>query len=103
VVNEIDEAYRAQATFGPNSVLLRNEELAKRTYEIVLGTEDVFRNITPFDVAQSQDEWTAASSERVRAEVNYVIATAALDLFMGRPISELLYRYAPPGEAIPSP
>jgi outer membrane protein TolC len=104
VVNEVDEAYRAQATLLDRiSVLVRNEELARRTYEIVLGTEDVFRNITPFDVAQSQDEWTAASSERVRAQTNYVIATAALDFFMGRPISELLIRYAPPGAPVPSP
>ena len=104
MVNDVDEAYRAQETLLERiSVLLRNEELARRTYEVVLGTEDIFRNITPFDVVQAQDDWTVASSERVRAQINYVIAMAALDFFMGRPISELLLRYAPPGEPLPSP
>ena len=104
VVNDIDEAYRAQATLLARiDVLLRNENLARRTYEILLGLKESVYEVNPFDVAQAQDEWTAASAERVRAEINYVIAMAALDLVMGRPISELLVRYAPPGEEIAPP
>ena len=105
VVNEIDEAYRAQETLLARiEVLRRNEQLARKTYETLLGRGQRGLDISPFDVAQAQDEWTAASSERVRAEINYVIATAVLDLAMGRPIGELLMRYAPPpGEPMPSP
>jgi outer membrane protein TolC len=106
ITNEVDTAYRAQETLLERiTVLRRNEELARETYEKLLGLYDFGRVPDPFDVTQAQDDWTAAAADRVQAEINYVIASSLLDFTMGIPISELMARYAPsePSAAGPVP
>ncbi|MCG3196397.1 MAG: hypothetical protein GHCLOJNM_00870 [bacterium] len=95
ITNEVDEAYRTQKTLLARiSILRRNEELARKAFEIITGQAE-FGIIDPFDSVQAQNDLTAAESQRVRAEIDYVIAMAALHFSLGRPISELLQRFSP--------
>lgn len=101
VTNEVDEAYRAQSTLLARiSILQRNEELARKAFEIITGQAE-FGIIDPFDSVQAQNDLTAAESQRVRAEIDYVIAMAALHFALGRPISELLQRFSPANAPAP--
>ncbi|MCL4734620.1 MAG: TolC family protein [Candidatus Omnitrophica bacterium] len=95
VVNEVDEAYRTQSTLLERiDVLRRNEELARKTFETMTGLAE-YGQIDPFDIVQAQNDLTSAQASRVRAEIDYVIALAALDLATGLPISEVMARYSP--------
>jgi outer membrane protein TolC len=101
IANDIDDAYRAQKTYLERTgVLQKNEELARKTYETMAGLAE-YGQIDPFDSVQAQNDLTAASAARVRAEIEYVIAMAILDLAQGKPISEILKRYTPLGESAP--
>ncbi len=98
IANNVDEAFRAQETLTKRiSILRRNEELARETFKKMVELGE-FGEIDIFDIAQAQNDLTSASSTRVRAEIQYIIAMAALDLVIGRPISEVMARYSPADE-----
>lgn len=95
VVNEVDEAYRAQVTLLERiEVLRRNEELAQKTFKTMTGLAE-YGQIDPFDIVQAQNDLASAQASRVRAEIDYVIALSALDLAIGHPISEVMAKYSP--------
>lgn len=98
ITNEVDESFRAQMTlFERIDILRRNEDLARRTYEMLKQLADLGERIDPFDVVQAQEDWTIASAGRVRAEIDYLIALAGLEFSMGQPISDVIARYSPDG------
>lgn len=95
IANSVDNAFRAQQTLITRiTVLRRNEELARETFVKMAGLAE-YGEIDPFDFVQAQNDYTSASASRVRAEMQYVMAIAILDLAMGRPISEVMARYSP--------
>jgi outer membrane protein TolC len=101
VANNVSETYYGQKNLRDRlSILRRNEKLAKETFRIFsgwleFGQDDKGNPINAFDQAQAQNDLTAASVALARAEIDYVIAMALLDLSTGRPISEVLGRYSP--------
>jgi outer membrane protein len=102
IANDVDEAYRGQSTLRERIDILReNEKLAAETYRIIsgqaeFGQDESGREVDAFNLAQAQNDLTNASTTRVRAEIDYVIAISILDLQIGRPLSEVLARYSPP-------
>ncbi len=103
IANQVDNAFRSMATLERQiDVSRQNEGLAEDTYKKLLF-ESELSTVDPFDVASAQDEWTAASADRVRAEINFLIAQSIFDLAIGVPISDLFQMYAPTGSPLPPP
>lgn len=103
IANQVDDAYRALETLERQiDVSRENERLAEDTYKKLLF-ESELSTVDPFDVAIAQDDWTSAAANRVRAEINYVIAQSLFDLALGLPISEVFDTYAPHDAALPPP
>lgn len=103
IANQVDDSYRAMMTLKRQiDVSRQNEILAEDTYKKLLF-ESELSTVDPFDVARAQDDWTSAAADRVRSEINYIIAQSVFDLALGIPLDELFAMYAPHGSALPPP